>query len=205
MAQDRRGAPEGTTRESKAALDGSFFLYPFIPVFYSKREPLEKEISMHSKILHYLAGASLMTLGLTTAGLSQQPRKDPAVRPGQTTQGPPATSPTVPSQESQSEITTGTFSASLVDPEKNSKRKWATVEVKASGFKMTDPAKAKEQPKKGGAHLHYQLDDGPVVATTSTKLSFHDLPSGKHKIKVILAANDHSPLGPEETVDVEIP
>jgi hypothetical protein len=167
---------------------------------------------MHTQIIPYLAGISLV-VSFTLMGFSQQTRSrqsEPELR-SQVPQGPPVTPPIVPSQqptdreESRSGAKNGTVRASLVDAEKNAKRKWATVEVKVNGVKMIDPAQAKEQPKNGQAHLHYQVDDGPVVATTSTKLSFHDLTSGKHKITVILAANDHSPLGPQDTVEVEIP
>jgi hypothetical protein len=62
-----------------------------------------------------------------------------------------------------------------------------------------------EKPMKGQGHLHYRVDDGPVIATTSTKLSFHDLKPGAHKIEVVLAANDHNPLGPKATLNVTVP
>ena len=84
-------------------------------------------------------------------------------------------------------------------------KKEATVMVEVKGVTLTDPATAKEQPKAGQAHLHYQVDDGPVIATTSPKLSFHGLTSGAHKITVTLAANDHSPLGPPQTLTVTVP
>jgi len=61
-----------------------------------------------------------------------------------------------------------------------------------------------EMPKAGQAHLHYQVDDGPVVATTAPKLSFHGLKPGEHKVVVMLAANDHSALGPQETLNVRV-
>ena len=96
------------------------------------------------------------------------------------------------------------MTASLVEPEKNGARGWATVTVKVSGVTLTDPATANEVPKPGQAHLHYQLDDGPVVATIAPKLSFHDLKAGEHKIVVMLAANDHSPLGPQATLSVRV-
>lgn len=60
-------------------------------------------------------------------------------------------------------------------------------------------------PIKGQGHLHYRVDDGPVIATTSAKLSFHGLASGKHKIVVMLANNDHSPAGPQQTLEVTVP
>jgi hypothetical protein len=98
-----------------------------------------------------------------------------------------------------------TLTATLVDPDKKAQQKAATVQVKVAGIKLTDPATVNEQPKKGQGHIHYQVDDGPVIATTTTKLSFHNLSSGEHKIVVKLAANDHSPLGPEETLKLKVP
>lgn len=98
-----------------------------------------------------------------------------------------------------------TLTARLIDPEKKAKDKTATVEVTVGGVVITDPAKAGEKPIKGQGHLHYRVDDGPVIATTATKLSFHELTPGMHKILVVLAANDHTPLGPQETLTVTIP
>jgi hypothetical protein len=49
------------------------------------------------------------------------------------------------------------------------------------------------------------VDDGPVVATPASKLSFHGLKSGPHTISVVLAANDHTPLGPAQKLSVTIP
>ena len=98
-----------------------------------------------------------------------------------------------------------TMTAKLVDPEKKAQGKSATVEVKVTGLKLTDPAAVNEKPMAGQGHVHYQVDDGPVIATTTTKLSFHGLTPGQHKIVVMLAGNDHNPLGPQETLNVTIP
>lgn len=95
--------------------------------------------------------------------------------------------------------------AKLVDPERKASQRSATVEVEVAGIKMIDPAAAKEQPKKGQGHLHYQVDDGPVIATTAVKLSFHGLTTGKHVVKVMLAGNDHAMLGPSQTFEVTVP
>ncbi len=100
---------------------------------------------------------------------------------------------------------TPTLTATLVNAEKKAQQKAATVDVKVTGIKMTDPAAANEKPVAGQGHLHYQVDDGPVIATTTMKLSFHGLTSGQHKIVVTLAGNDHNPLGPQQTLDVTIP
>jgi len=100
---------------------------------------------------------------------------------------------------------TGSLTARLVEPEKKAKGKAATVEVIVRGVTLIDPAKVGERPIKGEAHLHYRVDDGPVIATTATKLSFHELTPGQHTIMVMLAANNHTPLGPQQTLTVTIP
>jgi hypothetical protein len=100
---------------------------------------------------------------------------------------------------------TATMTASLIDAEKNAKDKSATVEVRVTGVELIDPALTNKQPMKGQGHLHYQVDDGPVVATTAPKLSFHGLSSGKHKIVVMLVNNDHSPAGPQQTMEITVP
>jgi hypothetical protein len=97
------------------------------------------------------------------------------------------------------------LSVKLIDADQKAAKHSATVSVKVSGLKLIDPASVKEKPAKGQGHLHYQVDDGFIIATTTTKLSFHGLASGPHSFKVILAANDHTPLGPSQTVNVTIP
>ena len=111
----------------------------------------------------------------------------------------------VSGQTTQTPKETATLTATLVDAEKKAQQKAATVEVKVTGVKLIDPAKANEQPKAGEGHLHYHVDDGPIVATPATKLSFHGLATGEHKILVALAGNDHNPLGPQQTLTVKIP
>lgn len=100
---------------------------------------------------------------------------------------------------------TATLTARLVDPEKKAQQKAATVAVKVTGVRLIDPAMVNERPRAGQGHLHYQVDDGPMIATPTTKLSFHGLSPGLHKILVVLAGNDHNPLGPQQTLEVTIP
>ena len=97
------------------------------------------------------------------------------------------------------------LSAKLSDPEKKAQEHTATVEVKVAGIQLIDPAAVNEQPQQGQGHLHYQVDTGPVIATTTMKLSFHELSSGSHEITVMLVSSDHQPLGPRETLTVNIP
>jgi hypothetical protein len=97
------------------------------------------------------------------------------------------------------------FSAKLLDREKKAQAQEATVEVKVAGIQLMDPAAVNEQPQQGQGHLHYQVGNGPVIATTATKLSFHELNLGEQKITVMLVGNNHQPLGPQETLTVTIP
>jgi hypothetical protein len=97
------------------------------------------------------------------------------------------------------------FSATLLDREKKAQAQEATVEVKVGGIQLIDPAAVKEQPQPGQGHLHYQVGDGPIIATTTTKLSFHELNAGEQRITVMLVGNNHHPLGPKETLTVTIP
>ena len=98
-----------------------------------------------------------------------------------------------------------TMTARLIEADKKAAERAATVEVTVSGVELTDPAAAKEKPVAGQAHLHYQVDNGPVVATPSAKLSFHELAPGSHTILVVLAGNDHQPLGPKQQLTVTVP
>lgn len=98
-----------------------------------------------------------------------------------------------------------TMTALLVDPDINARDKSATVKVEVTGVKLIDPALTTKRPTKGEGHLHYQVDDGPVIATTTTKLSFHGLTPGKHKIVVMVANNDHTPSGLEQTLEITVP
>jgi hypothetical protein len=98
-----------------------------------------------------------------------------------------------------------TMTAKLVDPDKKAADKAATVEVTTSGVELTDPAISHEKAVPGQGHLHYQLDKGPVVATPAAKLSYHELAPGTHTILVVLAGNDHKPLGPQQQLTVTVP
>ena len=97
------------------------------------------------------------------------------------------------------------MTAKLIDAEKKAAARAATVEVTTVGVELVDPALSMEKPVSGQGHLHYQLDKGPVIATPSAKLSFHELTPGPHTIIVMLAGNDHKPLGPQEALNVTIP
>jgi hypothetical protein len=98
-----------------------------------------------------------------------------------------------------------TLEASLTDPIEKAQKGGATVVARTSGIELVDPASVQEKPSDGQGHLHYRVDDGPIIATTVTKLSFHELTPGSHRIQVMLVGNDHQPLGPSETLRVEVP
>ena len=97
------------------------------------------------------------------------------------------------------------MTAKLIDAEKKAAGRGATVEVTTSGVELVDPAVSMEKAVVGQGHLHYQVDKGPIIATPTAKLSFHDLTPGVHTIVVVLAGNDHKPLGPQEQLTVTVP
>ena len=97
------------------------------------------------------------------------------------------------------------MTAKLIDPEKKAAGRAATVEVTTSGVELVDPALSMEKAVPGQGHLHYQVDKGLVIATPSAKLSFHELTPGAHTIMVVLAGNDHKPLGPQQQLNVTVP
>ena len=91
-----------------------------------------------------------------------------------------------------------TFEASLENAEAKAKKAEATIKVQVSGIQLVDPASVQEKPKAGQGHLHYRIDDGPVIATTAPKLSFHELSPGEHRFELTLAGNDHSRCAVED-------
>ena len=98
-----------------------------------------------------------------------------------------------------------TFNASLVNAEANAHKAGTTVSVEVAGIQLTDPASVNEKPRPGQGHLHYRVDDGPVIATTARKLSFHELTHGDHRFELTLVGNDHQPLLPSKTLELTVP
>jgi hypothetical protein len=101
--------------------------------------------------------------------------------------------------------TKATMTAKLVDADAKASQRAATVEVTTSGVQLVDPGISMEKAVAGQGHLHYQLDKGPIIATPTAKLSFHELAPGPHTIVVMLAGNDHKPLGPQQQLSVTVP
>jgi hypothetical protein len=107
--------------------------------------------------------------------------------------------------EKTSSTTAAVLAARLIDAERKALGRAATVEVDVTGIELVDPVSVNLVPSEGQGHLHYRVDEGPVVATTVKKLSFHELAPGRHAIMVMLAANDHSPLGPSQSLTLTVP
>jgi hypothetical protein len=160
---------------------------------------------MDTKSIKTILCAGLLNVPIFIAG-SQSSAQYGGSKPATTTTAPaPAPAPGA----SQVKDTQGggliTFEAKLVDPAVKAKSKTATVEVKVAASQLVDPDTTDGKPHPGQHHLHYQLDNGPVIATTATKLSFHNLAPGQHTIKVTLAENDHTAVGRENVLTVTIP
>ena len=113
----------------------------------------------------------------------------------------------VPTMDAQApgSATKPIMTAKLIDADKKAAGRAATVEVTTSGIELVDPAISMEKAVAGQGHLHYQVDKGPVIATPSAKLSFHELAPGPHTILIVLAGNDHKPLGPQQQLTVTVP
>ncbi len=95
--------------------------------------------------------------------------------------------------------------AELINAESNAAKGNASIQVTVIGVELIDADEAGTSPRTGQGHLHYQIDQGPVIATSSRKLALHELEPGTHQIRVALVGNDHKPVGPEDTVTVMIP
>lgn len=97
------------------------------------------------------------------------------------------------------------FEAHLVDAAKNAEQKGASIQVEVQGVKLVNPESMNGKPAKGQAHLHYQVDRGPLIEATSTEMTFHELSPGEHTIRITLAGNDHTPIGPSQKLNINIP
>jgi hypothetical protein len=96
------------------------------------------------------------------------------------------------------------LTARLIEPDENAAKATAVVQVEVVGVELIDPALATPGATRSQGHLHYRVDKGPVIATPTPKLAFHDLSVGKHRIEVALADNAHQPLGPSQVLEVVI-
>ena len=115
-----------------------------------------------------------------------------------------ATNPSSMSQaESQSPVQM--FSAILVNPQNFARQRSVMVLVKVHGIRLVEPIEAQGQARPSEAHLRYQIDQGPIIATAATQLNFLDLGSGDHVITVQLAGNDEKPIGAQQLLTVSIP
>jgi hypothetical protein len=94
-----------------------------------------------------------------------------------------------------------TITAKSVDEAMLAKDKMAKVEVNVSGTKLASGHKAMTS----GAHLHYQIDNGPIIVTSEPSLSFANLTAGSHTISVTVVDAKHSPLSDPATVELTIP
>lgn len=157
-----------------------------------------KYVTIRAMVSIAILGAVVLSLSLWAGaqGTGGKIEGRPGAQPGIERQQEPAVPPAAGHPPA--------LSASLVDPEKKASKHEATVEVQVAGIQLVDPAKVNEQPAEGQGHLHYQVDSGPIIATTAPKLSFHELSAGEHKITVHLVGNDHKPLGPQKTLTATI-
>ena len=96
-----------------------------------------------------------------------------------------------------------TLEVRLANEQAMAKQKMATVEVTVTGTTISDMAAMPGIG--GGAHLHYQIDNGPVIATSVKHLTFAKLTPGDHTINVTVADENHQPISETQTLKVTIP
>lgn len=58
--------------------------------------------------------------------------------------------------------------------------------------------------KIGEGHIHMYLDDGPKEGVKQEETVIKDLAPGKHKLRVSLHNNDHTPYDVSKTLEFEI-
>lgn len=56
----------------------------------------------------------------------------------------------------------------------------------------------------GEGHIHMYVDDGEKISVSDSKYMIQNLPPGKHRVKVSLHNNDHTPYDVAKQVDFEI-
>lgn len=101
-------------------------------------------------------------------------------------------------QKSVTSTKTGnvTLTATLVDKATLAAKKMASLNVTVKGATIAHGA---------DAHIHYQLDNGPIIATSDTKLMFANLSPGSHTLVVTVANHQHQPLSDPQTITFNIP
>jgi hypothetical protein len=97
------------------------------------------------------------------------------------------------------------LTARLVDERRNAAKDAASVEVTVRGIRLVDPSLSSKARGPIEGHLHYQLDDGAIIATTAPQLSFHQLSPGEHKISIHLTDGNHIPIGMPVVLTVRVP
>jgi hypothetical protein len=107
----------------------------------------------------------------------------------------PKAAPGVPKELRKARV-----NARLVAMEESAPMREAFVEVDVIGLPAAGTARMTKAPV-----ILYHIDDGPVIATSERKLSFHELDPGQHTITVALETADHIALGPKQTLSLRVP
>lgn len=68
-----------------------------------------------------------------------------------------------------------------------------TVAVESTGLEFVMPGGTNVA---GEGHVHFTLDDGPIVMSVEQRTTFKDVPPGEHKLVAELVQNDTTPFSP---------
>jgi Family of unknown function (DUF6130) len=79
-----------------------------------------------------------------------------------------------------------------------------TATVKFNTDLMNSAELFGKERKAGEGHIHMSLDDGEYAMLSENKAVLPNLAPGKHKVKVSLHNNDHTPYDVSKTIDFEV-
>ena len=118
-----------------------------------------------------------------------------AASPRTESRNPKAASSAVPK-----ELRNTRLKARLVSMDERAAMHEALVEIDVTGLPAAGTARMTKAPL-----ILYRVDDGPVIATSERRMSFHQLDPGEHTITVALETADHIALGPKQTLHLRVP
>jgi len=108
----------------------------------------------------------------------------------------------VPAAEESASTTSSEATLKLLEPTQGAEVSAGTltVRVETTGLKYTMPSTTNVD---GEGHVHFTLDNRPIVMSTEPQAELKDVSSGPHTLKAELVQNDTKPFDPpiEEVID----
>jgi len=100
--------------------------------------------------------------------------------------------------------TSGSTNAPMIDADYKIEGKTATITYKVHNFKLAGD-KIDKANLSGEGHMHIKVDDvDKAMLKTEASVKLENLKPGKHVVKLSLQNNDHSPVGTEKVLNLEV-